>query len=260
MYWTVETSRHGGEKNWEDIGVHEEICRRGSPGAAHCGKMFRWHDKCCRVHWAQGCEYLSYLFIHLVNYFLVVTMLIGNKSYNLEKPVYFPLNGATIVRKMHLWVECQRMWLMKNLPDLLDDWSLKKPYLVFILRCSCILYQKISYGIPYMPCLLASWTPIIICWIVSVAPLHSLHPLSFQLYMYTIYLLTRSWLTHHCMGVITQSASLSLTTHTIPIMLSLKQQVVEVLEDLLKGENTSPHQTKWEDLVVKEKSCTSWFN
>lgn len=63
------------------------------------------------------------LFIHLVNYFLVVTILIGNKSYNLEKPVYFPLNGATIVRKMHLWVEYRRMWvlLMKNLEDLLDD-------------------------------------------------------------------------------------------------------------------------------------------
>lgn len=60
------------------------------------------------------------------------------------------------------------------------------------------------------------------------------------------------------MGVITQSASLSLTTHTIPIMLSLKQQVVEVLGDLLKGENTSPLQTKWEDLVVNRKAVQAY--
>lgn len=60
------------------------------------------------------------------------------------------------------------------------------------------------------------------------------------------------------MGVITQSVSLSLTTHTISIMLSLKQQVVEVLGDLLKGENTSPLQTKWEDLVVNRKAVQAY--
>lgn len=34
----------------------------------------------------------------------VLTMLPGNKSYTLGKPVYFPVSVATFIRKMHLWV------------------------------------------------------------------------------------------------------------------------------------------------------------
>ena len=40
----------------------------------------------------------------MVDYVLVVTMALGNKSYTVGKPVYVPfLNGATFVMNMHLW-------------------------------------------------------------------------------------------------------------------------------------------------------------
>lgn len=42
----------------------------------------------------------------LVNY-LFVLMLLGNKSDIVGKPIYFPLNGAIFVWKLHLWVEQQ---------------------------------------------------------------------------------------------------------------------------------------------------------
>lgn len=43
----------------------------------------------------------------MVDYFCVATMLLGNKSYTEGMPVYFLLNGATFVKKIHLWVEQQ---------------------------------------------------------------------------------------------------------------------------------------------------------
>lgn len=38
----------------------------------------------------------------LVCYSFAVKMLLGNKSYAIEKPVCLPLNGATVVCKIHL--------------------------------------------------------------------------------------------------------------------------------------------------------------
>lgn len=35
----------------------------------------------------------------MVSYFGVVTVFLGNKSYTVGQPVYFPLNGATFVGK-----------------------------------------------------------------------------------------------------------------------------------------------------------------
>lgn len=44
----------------------------------------------------------------MINVLSVVTVLLGNKSYTVGKPVYFRLNGATFVMKMHLCVEQQK--------------------------------------------------------------------------------------------------------------------------------------------------------
>lgn len=60
VFFHIETSRHGGEKNREDRSVHEDVRRRGPPSAAHRGEVFRRHDESRRIHRAQECEYMQH--------------------------------------------------------------------------------------------------------------------------------------------------------------------------------------------------------
>lgn len=65
------------------------------------------------------------------------TMLLGNKSYAAEKPVYSPLNGATFVRKCICRLSSLWVAPMKKLPNLLYQL-----FCYWIYKCNC--YKKIK--------------------------------------------------------------------------------------------------------------------
>lgn len=105
--------------------------------------------------WFLGKHFIFLCQINLVQkvrtfvWLMLWTMLLGNKSYAAEKPVYSPLNGATFVRK---WIcRLSSVWVapMKKLPNLLYQL-----FCYWVYKCNC--YKKnqrsTNHKCPYFLC------------------------------------------------------------------------------------------------------------